>query len=135
MYLLGSKKISIIFYYKNINIYNFTALDIGTSYGGFLFIMLKMHMFKIYCIDVGDIKIYDLHDRHKVVNLLKKTHIKEVSYFSFHPKPQYIIIDVCFTSIQNIIKYVFSYAHSKFKVYLLIKPQFEISKSIMLKKN
>jgi len=122
----GSKKLSIATNNHKIQVYNFIAIDIGSSFGGFINVLLKLYINKVYAVDVGknqlNSSLYDIYN----INKLEQTHINSIEQAFFHPKPQIVTIDVSFIPIHRIFFRILLHISKLAKLYILIKPQFEI---------
>ena len=83
---------------------------------------------KIYAIDVGRSRLcLNVNYNQKIhIDNLEKSHINIIDNNYFHPKPQIIVIDVSFISVLNIVQYISCYASSIIRLYILVKPQFEV---------
>lgn len=124
--LKGSKKINTIIKLYPLPFKKFIAMDVGTSVGGFLCTLIKYNAKSIYAIDSGYNILYWIFKQNIFIKNLEKIHINKVYKNYFHPKPQIVLIDVSFISIQKIIKQVGEYIGTYARLYILIKPQFEI---------
>jgi 23S rRNA (cytidine1920-2'-O)/16S rRNA (cytidine1409-2'-O)-methyltransferase len=122
----GSRKLKLILEKHKIQIYNFTAIDIGSSFGGFIHVLLRSYINKVYAVDVGKNQLNDMlcgiHNIHK----LEQTHVNSIEQAFFHPKPQIVTVDVSFIPIHRILLRMLLHISKFAKLYMLIKPQFEI---------
>ena len=104
-----------------------TALDIGSSTGGFTDVALKGGAAKVVAVEKGTNQMRMELRNDKRVELHEKTDI-----FQFEPAEEFdvILADVSFVSLKKVLKHVQSWG----KEYLvLLKPQFE-AKSGQLEK-
>lgn len=131
--LSGSNKIKNIIKEYPFPFLNFIAMDIGTSSGGFLKILLNYTANKIYTIDVGKNQLKHVFKKNIFIDNLCNIHIKNICKNYFHPKPQIVTIDISFVSLLKILKIIFSYVSKKTRLYILVKPQFEISYKLIKK--
>lgn len=99
------------------------VLDVGSSHGGFVQIMLLGGASKVYAVDVG----YGLLDwkirNFDLVVVMEKINAKSLRKEQFTELPHIGLIDVAFISLKKIIPVVFNIATEK--VLALVKPQFE----------
>lgn len=106
---------------NNLNFKNMNVLDIGSSKGGFTQVLLKYDALSVTCVDVGVNQLdVSLKNNAKVV-LFESCDIRD---FKSNKKFDFIVCDVSFISIINILDCIYSLAKSE--VLLLFKPQFEV---------
>jgi 23S rRNA (cytidine1920-2'-O)/16S rRNA (cytidine1409-2'-O)-methyltransferase len=105
------------------------VLDVGSSTGGFTDCALKHGAKFVYATDVGsnqldwklrnNPKVKSIENKH--INLLKLSDIDNNNI-------DFIMVDVSFISIKNIIDSLKKFMNLKTKLIILIKPQFEAEK-------
>lgn len=101
--------------------------DIGASTGGFTDYSLQSGAKKVYAIDTGKGQIAQkLRDNNRVV-LFENTNIKEVD--SLPEKVDFFVVDVSFISLKKVLP-ALKRIDGGAKVIALIKPQFEVGKSV-----
>lgn len=106
------------------------ALDIGSSTGGFVQILLEKGIGQITALDVGTMQLSpNLRDDSRVI-VQENTDIRE---FVSVGKFDIITADVSFISLLHIITHIDRLALSD--IILLFKPQFEVGKSAKRTKN
>ncbi|WP_427867286.1 TlyA family RNA methyltransferase [Mycoplasmopsis arginini] len=110
-----------------IEIENKTCLDIGSSTGGFVQVLLENKANKVYALDSGTNQLdFFLRKNDKVV-VYEKTNLKNINQSLFSEVIELITCDVSFISL----KHVFEVCNKTFlngtKLMALIKPQFEAS--------
>ncbi|MEE3704272.1 TlyA family RNA methyltransferase [Campylobacter sp. CX2-8023-23] len=106
------------------------ALDIGSSTGGFVQILLEKGIGQITALDVGTMQLSpNLRDDNRVI-VQENTDIRE---FVSVDKFDIITADVSFISLLHIITHIDRLALSD--IILLFKPQFEVGKSAKRTKN
>jgi len=105
-----------------------TALDIGSSTGGFTQVLLENEIKKVVCVDVGDNQLHKKIKSNTKIEFFENCDIKDFkSSYNF----DIITCDVSFISILNIIDVINSL---RFKnIIILFKPQFEVG--INIKRN
>ncbi|WP_233704106.1 23S rRNA (cytidine-2'-O)-methyltransferase TlyA [Helicobacter mesocricetorum] len=109
------------------DIEGFTALDIGSSTGGFTQVLLQQGVKAVYCVDVGSYQLHNTLKNNPKIQLFEKTDIRD--FVAISPLRVYdiVVCDVSFISIFSIFK--------SFKDFigrwliLLFKPQFEVGRS------
>ncbi len=105
-----------------------TALDVGSSTGGFTDVLLQNGVEKIYAVDVGYGQLHEkLLNNSKVVSMERKN----ARYLNTKDVPQLIDILVCdasFISLRKILPEPIKLCAKNAKLIALIKPQFEVGK-------
>lgn len=119
--------------FEALNIHNLhqkTALDIGSSTGGFTQILLQYGVNTVTAIDVGTEQLHPSLRVDSRVELHENTDIR-----TFTPWCAYdiITIDVSFISLREIVPVLSWFTHSDTDIYLLYKPQFEVGKTNLRK--
>jgi len=98
-----------------------TALDIGSSTGGFTQVLLENEVKKVVCVDVGTNQLHKKIKSNSKIEFFENCDIRDFkSSYSF----DIITCDVSFISILNIID-VINLLEFK-KIIILFKPQFEV---------
>ncbi|TAL25849.1 MAG: TlyA family RNA methyltransferase [Nitrospirae bacterium] len=124
----GGLKLKAAIDYFNITLKDKTAMDVGSSTGGFTDCMLRTGAKKVYCIDVGYGQLaWTLRNDPRVV-LLERTNIR---YLEKEKIPDVIDIataDVSFISLTKVIPKVLEFLRSDGEILALVKPQFEVGK-------
>lgn len=108
-----------------IDLTNHTALDIGSSTGGFTQILLSSNVKSVTCVDVGSNQLHDNIKYDKRISIKENTDIRE---FISDIKFDIVTCDVSFISILNIIDDINRLSHNK--IVILYKPQFEVGRDI-----
>ncbi|MBZ7938248.1 TlyA family RNA methyltransferase [Campylobacter sp. W0014] len=109
---------------KDINISNKICLDVGSSTGGFVQILLEKQALKIVALDVGDNQLHpSLRDNAKI-KIVENTDLR---VFKSEEKFEIITCDVSFISLHHLIFYIDQLALKD--IILLFKPQFEVGKN------
>ena len=103
-----------------------TIVDIGSSTGGFTDCSLKHGAMLVYAIDVGTNQLDEsLRKNDKVVSM-ENTNIKDID--TFPNKIDYLVMDVSFVSIENLLPGISKFITDDNALVCLIKPQFEVGK-------
>jgi 23S rRNA (cytidine1920-2'-O)/16S rRNA (cytidine1409-2'-O)-methyltransferase len=102
-----------------------TALDIGSSTGGFVQILLENEVKSVACVDVGSDQLHHSLRGNKKVAIFEETDIR-----AFNPEGGFEIVtcDVSFISILQIMDDIDRLA--KGEMILLFKPQFEVGRGV-----
>jgi len=98
-----------------------TALDIGSSTGGFSEVLLLKGIKYVDCVDVGSSQLDDKIGSNPKVNLYENTDIRQ---FKSDKRYDIVVCDVSFIAIKNIIDTLDKFFTND--LILLYKPQFEV---------
>ena len=111
-----------------INPKGMTAIDIGSSTGGFTDCLLQRGTKKVYAVDCGTGQLHSkIRDDERVV-VMEKTNARYLSGDKIREIPGIIVIDVSFISLKMIFPVVNKIGSNGTIVIALIKPQFEVEK-------
>ncbi len=110
-----------------------TALDIGSSTGGFSDCLLQRGAKKIYCVDCGRGQLHSKIRDDKRVVTLEKTNARFLTKEQIPETPDIVVIDVSFISLELILPVVDKLGASGTIVIALVKPQFEVTKDKIAK--
>ncbi len=108
----------------NIDINSKTALDIGSSTGGFTQILLKYGAKSIDCVDVGSDQLDNSLRNNRKIRVFENTDIREFVNNGY--KYDVVTVDVSFISILKILSSIKSSVYNGSSLIALIKPQFEV---------
>ncbi|ENY69310.1 Hemolysin A [Metamycoplasma auris 15026] len=115
-----------------INPKDLVCLDIGSSTGGFVQILLENNAKKVYALDVGTNQLdYSLRTNKKVV-VYEKTNLKNIEKDLFLEDIDLITCDVSFISLKHVLLVCNKTFKNNVQLIVLIKPQFEASKKYVL---
>jgi 23S rRNA (cytidine1920-2'-O)/16S rRNA (cytidine1409-2'-O)-methyltransferase len=106
-----------------INVKGLTALDVGSSTGGFTDCLLQHCVSKIYCVDVGHNQIAQKIKEDSRVEIFEDTDIRKLD--KLPELVDLIVIDVSFISLQLVLPVVIKFLKPSEKIIALIKPQYE----------
>ena len=107
-----------------------SALDIGSSTGGFTQVLIQHGIKSVDCVDVGSNQLHDSIRDNPQISVYENTDIR---VFKNNYKYDLIVSDVSFISLLMIIEHIDKLALSD--IILLYKPQFEVGKDIKRDKN
>jgi len=108
---------------NNITIENKSAIDIGSSTGGFTQILLTHNVKSVTCVDVGTNQLHDSIKNDKRITIAENTDIRK---FISDTNYDLVTCDVSFISILNILKDIDRLSSNE--IIILYKPQFEVGK-------
>lgn len=115
----------------NINFEDKVVLDIGASTGGFTDFAIKNKAKLVYALDVGTDQLHQsLKENNKVINL-EKTHLNKIKLIDFKEEIDIILCDVSFISLKHVFDNIEQIINENTIMIFLIKPQFELSKTIL----
>jgi len=124
----GGLKLEAALEHFGVNIEGVTAMDVGSSTGGFTDCMLKRGAKKVYCIDVGYGQLaWSLRNDPRVI-LLERTNIRHLERERIPDLIDFATIDVSFISLQKVIPKVMEFLGERGEILALVKPQFEVGK-------
>ncbi len=129
----GSKKLKHILIQKPIPFKNSIILDIGASTGGFTYLLLTLGIKNIYSLDVGINQLYFKIKNNLCVISLENIHIMQILKIFFIKTPNITVIDLSFISLYKVLLFSLLYMNKKSRLYVLIKPQFEVKKRFIKK--
>jgi 23S rRNA (cytidine1920-2'-O)/16S rRNA (cytidine1409-2'-O)-methyltransferase len=105
-----------------------TAIDIGSSTGGFVDYLLQAGASKVYAVDVG---LHQLHEKlrnDRRVVVLEEVNARYLSPEDIGEKADIITVDVSFISLKKIIPTALSFLAPAGFLITLVKPQFEVGR-------
>ena len=121
----SAKKLELFLEEYSINLKDKRALDIGSSTGGFVQILLENSVTSVTAVDVGSNQLHhSLRDNPKV-EIFEETDIR---VFQSDKKFEIVTCDVSFISILQIIEDIDRL--SGWDMILLFKPQFEVGRTV-----
>ena len=124
----GGLKLEAAFKHFQISVRDKTAMDVGSSTGGFTDVMLQHGARRVYCIDVGYGQLaWKLRQDPNVV-LLERTNIRHLENNRIPEVIDIATIDVSFISLTKVVPKVLEFLKDKGEIVALIKPQFEVGK-------
>ncbi len=103
------------------------ALDIGSSTGGFVQIVLENGVESLSCVDVGKDQLHISLRNEKRLSLHEETDIRD---FEEEEAFELITCDVSFISILQIMNDINRLAKKDADIVILYKPQFEVGKDV-----
>ena len=134
----GGKKLFDALKSFEINVEGKTALDVGSSTGGFTQVLLQEGAEKIVAVDVGTNQLHQRLRNEPRISVLEQTDIRDVSS-KLVDVFDLVVVDVAFISIEKVIRDIEVTAKKGGNIVILYKPQFEagkknISKNGLVKK-
>ena len=105
-----------------------TALDIGSSTGGFVDCLLQSGAARVYAVDVGTHQLHDRLRRDPRVILLEGVNARYLKPEQIGEKIDLITVDVSFISLKKILPAVVPLLNDDDALVTLVKPQFEVGR-------
>lgn len=100
-----------------------TVLDVGSSTGGFTDYALRHGAVKVIAVDIGTNQLHPSLRANPKVELHEQTDIRNMA--SLSSTVDYVVIDVSFISLQDILPGVSKLAGAGTVIIAMVKPQFE----------
>jgi 23S rRNA (cytidine1920-2'-O)/16S rRNA (cytidine1409-2'-O)-methyltransferase len=101
------------------------CLDVGASTGGFSDVLITRGAKRVYAVDVGHGQLHArLRDRAVLVSL-EGTDIRTLSATQLQEPPDFVVIDVSFISLTQVLPATLALVAGRGELIALIKPQFE----------
>ncbi len=116
------------YFIKSQNIFSIkekACLDIGSSTGGFVQVLLEEGAKKVVAVDVGS---GQLHDRLKKFSNLEVFEQTDIRNFEYKEKFDIVTCDVSFIGVEQILNDIDRFA--KEYIVILFKPQFEVGQNV-----
>lgn len=106
-----------------------TALDVGSSTGGFTDVLLSRGAAKVFAVDVGTGQLHPkIKDNSRVVSW-ESTDARNLRADQFDPLPDVIVCDASFISAMKVLETPLRIAAKGADLITLVKPQFEVGRS------
>ncbi len=106
-----------------------TCLDIGSSTGGFTDCLLQHGAKRVYAVDVGTAQLHPrIASDPRVINL-ENTDARNLTYELIPEEIEMFVADLSFISSVKVLPYMVDFLVKDARGVLLIKPQFELTRS------
>lgn len=109
------------------------CLDVGASTGGFAQVLLEHGAKRVYAVDVGHDQLHHSLRLRPEITLLEATDIRSLSPHLLDEAPDFVTVDVSFTSLKNVLPPALLLAEGPARLVALIKPQFEAGRAALKK--
>lgn len=118
---------------EGIDLSDLSALDIGSSTGGFTQILLEYGVKSVTCVDVGSNQLHESLKDDKRIDFFENTDIREfLKESDKHKKDEkrfeIVTCDVSFISLNDILEDIDRLSLKK--IIILFKPQFEVGRGV-----
>jgi 23S rRNA (cytidine1920-2'-O)/16S rRNA (cytidine1409-2'-O)-methyltransferase len=124
----GGTKLKHAFEAFGLSVKGKTALDIGSSTGGFVDYMLQEGAARVCAVDVG---VHQLHEKvrgNPRVVLLEGVNARYLSPGQIGEHPDIVTVDASFISLKKILPALLPVMHQGTVLVTLVKPQFEVGR-------
>jgi len=121
----AAKKLELFLEEYPLNLEGKRAVDVGSSTGGFVQILLEKGVASVACVDVGSNQLHHSLRENEKVAIFEETDVRE---FEVDEPFELLTCDVSFISILQIIDAINRLALAD--MILLFKPQFEVGRAI-----
>jgi 23S rRNA (cytidine1920-2'-O)/16S rRNA (cytidine1409-2'-O)-methyltransferase len=108
-----------------IDIEDHVCLDVGASTGGFTEVLLASGAAMVFSVDVGREQLHPSLRGHPKIVSMEATDIRSLEGKRLPARPDVVVIDVSFISLQAVLPVALSLAAAPMSLLALIKPQFE----------
>ena len=105
------------------------CLDVGSSTGGFVQLLLERRARHVYAVDVGRDQLHESLRHRPEITLLEATDIRSLSPDLLDEAPNFVTVDVSFISLSNVLSPALALAKGPARLVALIKPQFEAGRA------
>lgn len=128
----GGHKLEHALKHFHVDVTGWTAIDLGTSTGGFTDCLLQAGAARVYAVDVGQGQLAWALRRDSRVVVMEKTNARYLTPEQF-PSPfvpvDLVVIDCSFISLRKILPAAVALLQPSGRIVALIKPQFEAGKA------
>jgi 23S rRNA (cytidine1920-2'-O)/16S rRNA (cytidine1409-2'-O)-methyltransferase len=124
----GGLKLAGALKHWSIDVTGLTALDIGSSTGGFTDALLQAGAARVHCIDVGAGQLAWQLRTDPRVTLHEGINARELAFEEIGEQVDFVTCDVSFISVTLILPAAIPLLRPDGQAVILIKPQFEVGK-------
>jgi 23S rRNA (cytidine1920-2'-O)/16S rRNA (cytidine1409-2'-O)-methyltransferase len=105
-----------------------TVIDLGSSTGGFVDLLLQAGAARVYAVDVGTHQLHEKLRRDPRVRVLEQVNARYLSLEDIGERADIITVDVSFISLKKIIPAALPLLAPEGLLITLVKPQFEVGR-------
>lgn len=124
----GGLKLESAIKHFSIDVKDKTAIDVGSSTGGFTDCLLQHGAKKVYCVDVGYGQLAWKLRTDARVHLIERMNIRYLEREKIPEDIDIAVIDVSFISLTKVMPKIIEFLKEEGEIIALIKPQFEVGK-------
>ena len=111
-----------------INVEGVTAIDVGSSTGGFTDVLLSRGVAHVYAVDVGYGQLHWKLRQDSRVSVLERQNARYLSQNHIPGSVGAVVCDASFTRLESVMPVPMKFVTSGGYLVALIKPQFEVAK-------
>ena len=126
----SAAKIRPAFSHWNIEIQNKITMDVGSSTGGFVQVLLENNARTVFAVDVGYGLLNPALRKSEQVIILERTRIEDLTIEQLPASVEFFTVDVSFTSLMKVLPNIHTLCSNNARGLALLKPQFEISREL-----
>lgn len=115
----------------NVPVVGRICIDVGASTGGFSDCLLQRGATRVYAVDVGTGQLDARLRRDPRVVVMEQTNARALDPRIFPEHPSLAVVDVSFISLEKVLPAVFGVLSPRADVITLVKPQFEVGRSLV----
>ncbi len=130
---LGGLKLQKALQHFKIDVTNKVCIDIGASNGGFTDVLLRGGANKVYAVHIAECALPEEMVENDRVIVKDKLNARYLSFEDIGVKADLVTIDVSFISLTMILPAMVQFLDQNSLIIALIKPQFEVGKSMLTK--
>jgi 23S rRNA (cytidine1920-2'-O)/16S rRNA (cytidine1409-2'-O)-methyltransferase len=127
----GALKLIAALAHFEIDVTGARAIDVGASTGGFTDVLLARGAASVIAIDVGYGQLAEKLRTDRRVTVMDRTNIRTVKPSDLPCVPNLAVIDTSFISLRTVLPAVVSLCAPNSEIVALIKPQFEVRRSLI----
>tara|TARA_B100000989_G_scaffold270605_1_gene226806 strand:- start:78 stop:854 length:777 start_codon:yes stop_codon:yes gene_type:complete len=127
----GLKLAGAITSFRGLDVKGCKALDIGASTGGFTDVLLAHGADHVIAVDVGDRQLDERLATDDRVTVIDNFNARYLTASILPYAPDVIVCDASFISLQKLLPAALGLAQAGARLVALIKPQFEVGKSLV----
>jgi 23S rRNA (cytidine1920-2'-O)/16S rRNA (cytidine1409-2'-O)-methyltransferase len=107
------------------------CIDIGASTGGFTDCLLQKNALSVTAVDVGTLQLHSSLKENPKVVVMENTNARYLKAEQFEYPFDVLVMDVSFISIRLLIENLIELVKSQGKLFVLVKPQFEVGEKYL----
>lgn len=112
----------------NLDVAGMTAIDVGSSTGGFTDVLLQRGAKKVYAVDVGRGQLHWKLRTDERVIVLESTNARTLTEKEIPEKADVIVCDASFIGLEKVLPAAMALTADRANLVALIKPQFQLSR-------
>jgi len=106
-----------------------TAVDVGSSTGGFTDCLLQRGAARVFAIDVGRSQLaWSLRSDDRVT-VMERTNVRDLAAGALSPEPEVCVADLSFVSLRTVAPNLVAITSAAADFVLLVKPQYEAGRA------